>query len=158
MKLSSPPPASELNRREFVRRAAVATAAAAWAPGVFSATAPATSPTRATSATTGVARNAAAFPICGLEKHFFERYTPEQTAQVFSEIGIDIERTVEVPLREGIVTAAMVNAIVGERTALPVCLHVEHAPLQPVPFAERARIVAQFRDDTAVLRQWLGLA
>lgn len=306
-----------LSRREFVRRAALASAAIALAPVASGAPAPAT------------ARSATAFPICGLEKHFFERYTPEQTAQVYAEMGIDIEltvrpeghitpanaanelpamaaafarhqrkilivassfvrpdephiestlraakqlgiayyrhrgfryragvplkeqiatfrsqarefaamnkaigiqalyqnhagadfagaaiwdldqilddidprhfavaldarhllveqgrawptavrliaprvgslfvksfrwereRTVEVPLREGIVTAAMVNAIVGDRPALPVCLHVEHAPLQPVPFAERARIVAQFRDDAAVLRQWLGLA
>ena len=70
----------------------------------------------------------------------------------------DRDRTVEVPLREGIVTAEMANAIVGDRPALPVCIHVEYAKLQPVPFAERAEIVRMFRDDAAVLRQWLGIA
>lgn len=74
----------------------------------------------------------------------------------------DRDRIIEVPLREGIVTDQVVNAIVGARPAarpaLPVCIHVEYAKLQPVPFAERAGIVSLFRDDAALLRQWLGLS
>lgn len=69
----------------------------------------------------------------------------------------DRDRTVEVPLREGIVTPEMANAVVGDRPALPICVHVEHTKLQPVPYAERAGIVGLFRDDVAVLRGWLGL-
>lgn len=69
----------------------------------------------------------------------------------------DRDRIVEVPLREGIVTESVVNAIVGDRPALPLCIHVEYAKLQPVPFAERAGIVGMFRDDATLLRHWLGL-
>lgn len=69
----------------------------------------------------------------------------------------DRDTTVEVPLREGIVTAAMVNAVVGDRPSLPICVHVEHTKLQPVPYADRAGIVGLFRNDVAVLRDWLGL-
>ena len=68
------------------------------------------------------------------------------------------DKTVEVPLRDGIVTEAVVNAIAGDRPALPVCVHVEYAKLQPVPFAERAGIVGMFREDATLLRQWLGIA
>ncbi len=70
----------------------------------------------------------------------------------------DRDTTVEVPLREGIVTAAMVNAVVADRPSLPICVHVEHTKLQPVPYADRAGIVGLFRDDVSVLREWLGLA
>jgi sugar phosphate isomerase/epimerase len=67
------------------------------------------------------------------------------------------ERTIETPLRDGIVTDAVVNAVVADRPSLPVCIHIEHTRLQPVPFAERAGIVGLFRDDAAILRQWLGI-
>ncbi len=70
----------------------------------------------------------------------------------------ELDRPVETPLRAGIVTEAMANQIVADRPALPICIHVEYPKLQPVPFAERAGIVANFRDDAAMLRQWLGLA
>lgn len=69
----------------------------------------------------------------------------------------DRDRTIETPLREGIVTPEMANAVVGERPSLPICVHVEHTKLQAVPYAERAGIVGLFRDDVAVLRGWLGL-
>jgi L-ribulose-5-phosphate 3-epimerase len=69
----------------------------------------------------------------------------------------DRDRTIETPLADGIVTPAVVEQIVGDRTSLPVCLHVEYAKLEPVPFANRAGIVANFRDDAQLLRQWLGL-
>jgi hypothetical protein len=56
------------------------------------------------------------------------------------------------------VTEAMVNQIVGVRPALPICIHVEYRKLEAVPFAERAGVVEDFRDDAARLKQWLGLA
>ena len=40
---------------------------------------------------------------------------------------------------------------------LPVCIHIEHFKLAPVPFAQRATIVEAFRADARVLRSWLGL-
>jgi hypothetical protein len=66
------------------------------------------------------------------------------------------DRTVETPLAEGIVTKSVIDQILEGYPALPVCLHVEHVKLQPVPFAERAGIVKTFRDDASVLRKWLG--
>lgn len=69
----------------------------------------------------------------------------------------DRDRTIETPLSEGIVTSEVVNQIVGERTALPVCLHVEYVKHEAVPFASRAGIVGNFRSDTQLLREWLGL-
>lgn len=67
------------------------------------------------------------------------------------------DRTIEVPLRDGIVNEAMVNQIVADRPALPIAIHVEYRKLEAVPFAERAAVVEDFRDDAARLRQWLGL-
>lgn len=70
----------------------------------------------------------------------------------------DRDRPVETPLREGIVTADMANRVVGTRTSLPLCLHVEYPKHQAVPFAQRAEIVGQFRDDARQLREWLRIA
>jgi hypothetical protein len=70
----------------------------------------------------------------------------------------DRDKTVETPLADGIVTKAMIDQIVEGHSNLPVCLHVEHVKLQPVPFAERAGIVKVFQDDARVLRNWLGLS
>ena len=67
------------------------------------------------------------------------------------------DRPVETPLSEGIVTKTMVDQILAGHGALPVCLHVEHVKLQPVAFADRAKIVSVFRDDARVLHGWLGL-
>lgn len=69
----------------------------------------------------------------------------------------DHDKTIETPLADGIVTKAMIDQIVEEHSDLPVCLHVEHVKLQPVPFADRAEIVKVFRDDARVLRNWLGM-
>lgn len=69
----------------------------------------------------------------------------------------DRDRTIETPLSEGIVTPEVVNQIVGERGALPVCLHVEYVKHEAVPFSSRAGIVGNFRSDTHLLREWLGL-
>lgn len=68
----------------------------------------------------------------------------------------DRDRTVETPLAGGIVTKTVIDQIIEGHSTLPVCLHVEHVKLQPVPFAERAGIVKTFREDSRVLREWLG--
>jgi sugar phosphate isomerase/epimerase len=70
----------------------------------------------------------------------------------------DRDRTIETPLSDGIITKAMIDQIVEAHPTMPVCLHVEHAKLQPVAFADRAGIVKIFRDDAAVLRGWLGMS
>lgn len=70
----------------------------------------------------------------------------------------DHSRPIETPLRDGIVTKAMIDRILAGRGSLPVCLHVEHLKLQPVEFAQRAATVAAFRDDARVLRGWLAMA
>jgi len=70
----------------------------------------------------------------------------------------DWDRTIETPLSEGTVKPEMIKQIVGGRTSLPVCLHVEYPKLAPVPFAQRAGIVELFRRDLAVARGWLGTA
>jgi hypothetical protein len=69
----------------------------------------------------------------------------------------DRDKTIETPLADGIVSKAMIDQIIAGHADLPVCLHVEHPKLQPVPFAERAGIVKIFRDDASVLRTWLGM-
>lgn len=70
----------------------------------------------------------------------------------------DRDRTIETPLADGIVTKTVVERIVAGHASLPVCLHVEHLKLQPIPFEQRAATVAAFRADAAVLRGWLGQA
>jgi hypothetical protein len=69
----------------------------------------------------------------------------------------DRDKLIETPLSEGIVTPDVVNQIVGERTALPVCLQVEYVKHEAVPFDSRSSIVGNFRSDAQLLRQWLGL-
>lgn len=65
------------------------------------------------------------------------------------------DHPVETSLAEGIVTKAVVDQVLSDHPRLPVCLHVEYLKLEPVPFAERARTVAAFREDAAILRRWL---
>lgn len=67
------------------------------------------------------------------------------------------DRTIETSLRDGIVTEAMVNQIVADRPGLPISIHVEYRKLEAVPFADRAGVVADFRNDAGRLREWLGL-
>src|SRR5688572_7270483 len=93
----TPPTSSAFStRRSFLRNAAATLATATLAGPAFGATAPASTSSAETakSGVARVARSAAAFPICGLEKHFFEKYTPEETARTFADIGIDLELTV----------------------------------------------------------------
>ena len=81
-----------LLRRSFLRSAGVATAALPFASSLTAAgTAVKSGPAASTPRAKRIAER---FPICGLEKHFFEKYTPEQTPQTYAEIGIDIELTV----------------------------------------------------------------
>ncbi|MEO6005443.1 MAG: TIM barrel protein [Opitutus sp.] len=68
----------------------------------------------------------------------------------------DRDKTIETPLSEGIVQKELIDQVLADHPNVPVCLHVEHLKLQPVPFAERASTVEAFRKDAAVLRGWLG--
>jgi hypothetical protein len=71
------------------------------------------------------------------------------------------DQAVEVPLGQGRVKKTMVDQVIAAHGGpLPICLHNEHfkgtaGKLAPVPFAQRAEIVAAFRADAAVLRSWL---
>lgn len=65
---------------------------------------------------------------------------------------------VETPLSDGIVTKDVVDKILAGHGRLPVCLHVEHLKLEPIPFAARAATVEAFRADVRVLRGWLGMS
>src|SRR5688500_954835 len=72
------------------------------------------------------------------------------------------DEPVNVPLGQGRVKKAIVDQVLaGHSRPLPICIHIEYfhnaaGKLAPVPFAERAKIVAAFRADARVLRQWLG--
>jgi hypothetical protein len=68
----------------------------------------------------------------------------------------DRDRTIETPLSEGIVTQKLIAQIVAGHAQLPVCLHVEHLPLKPVPFDQRTATVEAFRRDAEVLHGWLA--
>jgi hypothetical protein len=68
----------------------------------------------------------------------------------------DRDKTIETPLSQGIIDQEVIDHALAGQPNLPICLHVEHLKLQPVPFAERASTVAAFRDDARVLRGWLG--
>lgn len=84
---------AEDTRRTFLRRSAGLAAVAATGGLLRAATGTAVAAeAKAPSAGSGGA-SLAAFPIAGFEKHFFEKYTPEQTAQTWDEIGLDLELT-----------------------------------------------------------------
>jgi sugar phosphate isomerase/epimerase len=96
--MNTPNPTSDsLSRRDFIARAGLGAAAAYLAPATaFAAAAPTTTP---------AAGGTAKYDISFLEKWHFDggdaspeqikyKYTPEQTAQVCDEIGLDIELTV----------------------------------------------------------------
>ena len=70
----------------------------------------------------------------------------------------DRDKTIETPLSDGIVPKELIDQVLADHPTLPICLHIEHLKLQPVPFAERASTVEAFRKDAAVLRGWLGVA
>ena len=66
------------------------------------------------------------------------------------------DRTIETPLAEGIVGPDMVKLALAGRDSLPVCIHVEYPKHEAVPFADRARGAAWFRQDAEVTRGWLA--
>lgn len=68
----------------------------------------------------------------------------------------DRDRTVETPLAEGIVGPDMVKLALAGRDSLPVCIHVEYPKHEAVPFTDRARGAAWFRQDAEVTRGWLA--
>ncbi len=88
--MNSPAPSTSLSRRDFLARTALGVAATTMTANTLGAAATANSTTAA--ATSSAVKPK--FQIAGFEKHFFEKYEPEQLAQTYDEIGIDVEFTV----------------------------------------------------------------
>lgn len=82
---------------------------------------------------------------------------PRVSALFVKSFRWDRNKPVETPLADGNVTKAMVDQILAGRN-LPVCMHIEHLKLEPIPFAQRAATVEAFRADAKVLRGWLGMS
>ncbi len=87
---------------------------------------------------------------------------PRTVALCVKSFKWDGDTKVNVPLGEGRVKQTIVEQVVAAHGGpLPICIHNEYwngGKLAPVPFAERAAIVAAFRADAKVLRGWLGVA
>lgn len=89
---------------------------------------------------------------------------PRTVALCVKDFRWDDTRVVDVPLGQGRVKKAIVDQVVAEHGGpLPICIHIEYfrnaaGNLYPVPFDQRAGIVAAFRQDAKVLREWLGIA
>src|SRR5258708_193501 len=82
---------------------------------------------------------------------------PRTAALCMKSFKWDGNKPVEVPLGQGRVTKDIVDQVIAAHGGpLPVCIHIEHRKLQPIPFAQRASIVEAFRADARVLRGWLG--
>ncbi len=69
----------------------------------------------------------------------------------------------QMPLGQGFVKKEMVTDVIAAHGGpLPLIIHIEHfklgGELYPSPFEQRKAIVAAFRSDAAVLKNWLGLA
>ena len=91
-----------------------------------------------------------------------ELLAPRTVALCVKSFKWDGDQAVEVPLGEGRVKKAIVDQVIAAHGGpLPICIHNEYfhnaaGKLAPVPFAQRAPIVAAFRADAAVLRGWLA--
>lgn len=84
--MNPPPPASSsLSRRAFITTAGIGLAAAYAAPLKTVA---------ATSSGTPAGPAARSFEIAGFEKHFYEKYSPEELAQTCEEMDLHVELTV----------------------------------------------------------------
>lgn len=89
---------------------------------------------------------------------------PRTVALCLKSFKWEGNQVVEVPLGQGRVTKAMVDQVVAAHGGpLPICIHNEYfvgpsGKLEAIPFAQRAGIVAAFRSDARVVREWLGLA
>jgi sugar phosphate isomerase/epimerase len=89
---------------------------------------------------------------------------PRTVALCMKSFKWDGDQVVEVALGEGRVKKNMVEQVVAAHGGpLPICIHNEYfrdaaGRLAAVPFAQRAGIVAAFRSDARVLREWLGEA
>jgi hypothetical protein len=68
------------------------------------------------------------------------------------------DKSPSVPLRTGLVKATVVQQVIAACGHVPICIHNEYTPFRPIPFNDRAEVVAAFRDDAEVLRGWLGMA
>ncbi len=89
---------------------------------------------------------------------------PRTVALCMKSFKWEGDQVVDVPLGQGRVKKPIVDQIIAAHGGpLPICIHVEHfknaaGKLAPVPFAERAAVVAAFRADARVLREWLGVS
>ncbi len=88
---------------------------------------------------------------------------PKVVALCVKDFRWDNDKVVNVPLGEGRVKQTHVQRVIEANGGpLPICIHVEYfynaaGQLAAVPFDQRAGIVAAFRKDAKVLREWLGL-
>ena len=69
----------------------------------------------------------------------------------------------QVPFGQGFVKKDMVTDVIAAHGGpLPIIIHIEHfkfgPDLYPSPFEQRKGIVTAFRNDAAVLKNWLGLS
>lgn len=88
-----------------------------------------------------------------------ELLAPRTVALCVKSFKWDGDRPVEVPLGQGRVKKDIVSQVIAAHGGpLPICIHIEHTKLAPVPFEQRAGIVELFRADARVLREWLGVA
>ncbi len=87
---------------------------------------------------------------------------PRTVALCVKSFRWDNDHPVPVPLGQGRVKAAIVHQVIAAHGGpLPICIHNEYftdaaGKLAPVPFAQRAALVAAFRSDLAVLKGWLA--
>ncbi|MDO8539315.1 MAG: TIM barrel protein [Opitutaceae bacterium] len=88
---------------------------------------------------------------------------PRTVALCVKSFKWDGDNVVDLPLGQGRVKKTIVDQVIAAHGGpLPICIHIEYfknaaGRLAPVPFAERAGIVAAFKSDARVLRSWLGL-
>jgi hypothetical protein len=68
------------------------------------------------------------------------------------------KKVVDVPLGQGNVDQDNIQQVIAAHgDPLPVIVHFDYLPVQPVPFAQRAGIVEAIRADASVVRKWLEL-
>lgn len=88
---------------------------------------------------------------------------PKVVALCVKDFRWENDRVVNVPLGEGRVKQTHVQRVIEANGGpLPICIHVEYfnnaaGQLAAVPFEQRAGIVAAFRKDAKLLREWLGI-
>lgn len=88
---------------------------------------------------------------------------PRTVALCVKSFAWEGDNVVDLPLGQGRVKKPIIDQVIAAHGGpLPICIHIEYfknaaGRLAPVPFEQRAGIVAAFRSDARVLRGWLGL-